>query len=296
MSKLHAISALIATTLLINTTQASNTLRFISGKIYAAEVSTNNTLIGNAATPANKLESNADYRSFNSAKALKDIDPAKKSYLVLFVKLDYKRTLSIYDYSVVSGGQEYNCVSIAKNDDIFQPYDPTGVDEWTVSKSNIYYKMLFVIEQDKNTDGKTHGNFTLKYNLTSPATQLKFKAKLLGAAPFSTKGSLKGGQYAPEPKPAPAPTPAAEASGFATPKTDAELELYITGIWINQTTKEEIILSSNEKNKAQGWAIKDGALIKLADSTTDGTPIITVNQDEITIAGTKFTRKDLTAK
>jgi len=290
MSKLHVISAIIATTFLLNTAQA-NTLRFLSGEIYAAEISTNTDLIGNAASPANELEANDSYSSFNSAKALKDIDPDKKSYLVLFIKLDQNRKISIYDYTVKSEGEMYNCVSIAKDDDIFTPYDPTNdIDEWTFTKRTVYYKMLFVVEQDANAEESEYAKFTLVYNLTSPATSIKLKAKKLGSAPFSAKGSLKGGKYAPEPKPVEIPV----ETDFTIPTTDAELNAYISGTWINSATQEELSFSAENKDQPQGWAIIGGALTKLADSTTEGTAVTISTQNEITIAEVKYTRKGAT--
>jgi len=196
MSKRHVIPAFIFTTFLLSTAHA-NTLRFLSGEIYAAELSTNDTLIGNAASPANELESNDSYSSFNSAKALKDIDPDKKSYLVLFIKLDLNRKISIYDYTVKSKEEEYNCVSIAKDDDTFSPYDPTNdTEEWIFSDGTVFYKMLFVVEQNATPSSSSKdANFTLKYNHTKTSTTVRLKAKKLGSDPFSAKSSLKEGKY-----------------------------------------------------------------------------------------------------
>ena len=39
-------------------------------------------------------------------------------------KLDSKRKLSIYDYTVKTSSGLYNCVSISEGNKIFMPYDP----------------------------------------------------------------------------------------------------------------------------------------------------------------------------
>lgn len=196
MSLIRTILIVSLVIFFINTTHA-DTLRFISGEIYAAEVSTNKLLIGDADQPGNLNELNPIYKQFNYAKKLTEMDEDSKCYLVLFVKLDPKRKLSIYDYTVVINGDKYNCVSITKGDKIFQPFDPTDKsdDSWEVTGSNSIYKMLFVIEYSDIDNKGSKMNFKLVYNLSTPRITKKIKATVLGDDPFSTVGSLKGGKF-----------------------------------------------------------------------------------------------------
>ena len=96
------------------------------------------------------------------------------------------------------------------------------------------------------------------------------------------------------PEPKPVEVVAEPVAEFIIPTTETEQDKYISGIWINDTTKEEISFSTENKGQAQGWAIIEGALMKLNDSTTEGTAITISTQNAIAIAEVKYARKELT--
>lgn len=251
-------------------------VRFQSGEIHGVQLTTNKAQIGDADKPTNKSNSN-----YNDSKDLLKIESSKKAYLVLFVKIDPLRKLSIYDYTIFANGDNYNCISIANGDDKFKSYDPTNnSSKFVFTRNDKYHKMLFVIEKSKNYKRGVENTLSLKYHLTDKVISQKISAKILGSDQLTIPASLSIKVVASK-----------NNTSFRIPKSNAEIASYILGTWFNKDTNNQFKFSSNNRNKKWGWKIVDGKLYRITESLNDLKLIKIVSKSVILIKDSKCVRK-----
>lgn len=119
------LSAFLAVFFMTSMTYAmENTMRFRSGTILAAEISSKRPDI----VIPNKYDSLPSYSS--------------PMYAVLYVKFDEGRAFSLYDYILSVSGKPYRCVAVAENSGTF------NTDAWDLQKTDPskIYRLLFVTE------------------------------------------------------------------------------------------------------------------------------------------------------
>lgn len=106
------------------TNAMDNSIRFRSGTILAAEISSKKPDI----VIPNKYDSLPSYSS--------------PMYAVLYVKFDEGRAFSLYDYILSVSGKPYRCVAVAENSGTF------NTDAWDLQKTDPskIYRLLFVTE------------------------------------------------------------------------------------------------------------------------------------------------------
>lgn len=145
-----------------------NLLRFRSGTIYSAEVSTKQPLVQNDLPYAFER-------------------PAKPAWAELVVKFDRGRSFSIYDFSLDADGKKYPCYSYAEEE------EPYALERWYLKKSNPnkFYRLLFLID-DIGSNESTMPQYELTFRLfKSPIPTPKVPLRNMLDADFTPVNKIK---------------------------------------------------------------------------------------------------------
>lgn len=180
----------------------ANIIRFHSGYIYAAELSSANKDIKKIDILIPENERLKQYQSFNEYRPLTTIPDKQKMLAVVYVKLDKGASLTPYDYTLKTWTGEYRCLSVAPNDTAFKPISYSKVSNLVISSSEtVYVRMLFMIPVwEKQRKNKEIFPLKLSYKLSKPSIDQRVNFNNRKDSPFPIWDDLIGGTYSQDSK------------------------------------------------------------------------------------------------
>ena len=145
--------------------------RFRLGRIAVAEITTASVRVTNSSQ-------HAFLDKYN-----------KTAYAVIIFKLDPKRSISIYDFSLRDNkSNRYPCIALRAGTNQFDG------EAWKIDKCdpNSWYSMLFKLEAPENSPGVgTHVEMTLEYSLNPcEGTNLKIPFTFIGNGSLSNVAQI----------------------------------------------------------------------------------------------------------